>query len=99
MCGNSAAAKVKSAPVSNDTIKGRINSTASDCAYQSIKIFRVPRISEFAIQLDESTTIADEVLLLVYVRFVHKGEISAKRPFVIFKLRSNYKREDIFALK
>ena len=37
MCGNSAAEKVKTVPLSNDTIKRRIDSMASDCADQLLK--------------------------------------------------------------
>ena len=93
MCGNSAAEKVKTVPLSNDTIKRRIDSMASDCADQLIKILRV---SKFAIQLDESTTIADKALLLVYVRFVHEGEVQEDLLFSS-NLEATTKGEDIFA--
>ena len=68
MFSESAAQKIKSIPLSNDTVKRRIDVMAVDCENQLIQEVRNSRY--FAIQLDESTTVSSEALLLVFVRFL-----------------------------
>jgi len=73
-------------------MKRRIDSMAMDCEKQLIAILKE---TKFSIQLDESTTIANEAVLLVCVRYVADGEV--KEDFLFSSnLETTTKGEDIF---
>ena len=65
LCGELAANKIKSIPLSAETVKRRIDDKAQNCQQQLLDKVRE---SKFAIQLDESTTVSSEALLLLFVR-------------------------------
>ncbi|KAJ4930434.1 hypothetical protein JOQ06_019436 [Pogonophryne albipinna] len=61
--GLQVAEKLKTVPLSNNTVKDIIDKMASNCELQLLeKLGKAP----FAIQLDETTTVADEAVLIVY---------------------------------
>ncbi|KAL1277372.1 hypothetical protein QQF64_024045 [Cirrhinus molitorella] len=71
MCGPQAAEKVKTVPLSNNTVKDRIDKMAENCKNQLNEKLREV---QFAIQLDE-TTVAGETVLIVYVQYVDADEL------------------------
>ena len=79
MLGEDAAKKLGSVPLSNNTIQRRIQDMGSDCKDQLIEDLKK---SDFALQLDESTDIANHAQLLVYVRYLNsKNEICEEMLF------------------
>ena len=70
--GKESAAKLKSIPLSDNTIARRIEDMSDD-----IKAQLIDRLKQgyFAIQLDESTDIASQSQLLVYVRYCWEEEM------------------------
>ena len=67
MCGPQAADKVKTVPLSDNTVKDRIDKMAADCQNQ---LHEKLRNANFAIQLDETTTVSDKAVLIVYVQYI-----------------------------
>lgn len=79
MLGEDAAKILGSVPLSNNTIQRCIQDMGSDCKDQLIEDLKK---SDFALQLDESTDIANQAQLLVYVRYLNsKNEISEEMLF------------------
>jgi hypothetical protein len=71
--GNKIAETLRSIPASKDTIKRRI-----DCVGDNIKpqlIHRIKQSNTFAVQLDESTGIANYVQLMVFVIYQYNFQI------------------------
>ncbi|XP_051044784.1 zinc finger MYM-type protein 6 isoform X2 [Phodopus roborovskii] len=66
--GSSAGDKMKTIPLSNDTIECRINKLSADIEDQLAQKLRDSRW--FALQVDESSETSDATLLLCYVRFI-----------------------------
>ena len=64
--GQSAASKMKDIPLSNDTVERRIYDMAEDTEKQLIK--KIKKSKLLALQLDESTDIQNNSILLTYVR-------------------------------
>lgn len=64
--------------LSNSTIQRRIDEMASNAEDELIQILRT---THFSIQLDESTLLNDEALLLAYVRFIHKEQVCQEMLF------------------
>ncbi|CAI9731888.1 Hypothetical predicted protein [Octopus vulgaris] len=56
-------------PLSNNTISRRIDEMANDVKHQLINILQR---SEFSIQVDESTIVDNQCLIMVYVRYFNK---------------------------
>ena len=95
MFSDSAAQKIKSIPLSNDTVKRRIDVMAVDCENQLIQ--EVRNSPYFAIQLDESTTVASEALLLVFVRYLNTNDNSLRSDLLHYvNLSTTTRGEDIF---
>ena len=67
MCGSEQAKKLELIPLSNNTITRRIKDMSIDIKQQLIA--RVHKSVNFAIQLDETTDIANNAQLMVYVRY------------------------------
>lgn len=94
MLGKESSRKLLSIPVSNDTIRRRICDMSNDIQVQLVERLQS---SIFAIQLDESTDIAGQAQLLVYVRSCFDDDVV--EDFLFCKpvpLRTT--GEDIFAV-
>ncbi|XP_071053656.1 zinc finger MYM-type protein 6-like [Onthophagus taurus] len=68
MFGPSAADKIKTIPLSNDTIRRRIEKISENV--ESPLIHKIKESIFFAIQIDESCDIAKKAILICYVRYV-----------------------------
>ena len=93
LCGENAADKMKKVPLSDNTVKRRIDDMATECEDQLIAALKE---SKFAIQLDESTTITNEALLLLCVRYIERQEVKQELLFSC-NLDTTTKGEDIFS--
>ena len=71
--GTDAANKLKAVPLSNDTVRRRIDELSADI--QSQLLDRLRSCEQFSIQLDESTDISSAAQLIVLVRYPWEGEI------------------------
>ena len=90
--GPQMAEKLKTVPLSNNTVKDRIDKMAGDCEQQLLeKIGKGP----FTIQLDETTTEADEAVLIVYVQYID-GEDLKQDILMSVNLTTTTTGEDIF---
>lgn len=69
----SAADKLKTIPLSNDTISRRIEEMSDDIQQKTTA--RIKASSHYSLQMDESTDIASHAILLVYVRHVWEGDL------------------------
>uniref|UniRef100_A0A3Q3FIE2 DUF4371 domain-containing protein n=1 Tax=Kryptolebias marmoratus TaxID=37003 RepID=A0A3Q3FIE2_KRYMA len=67
MIGETAAKKLLTIPLSNDTVSHRIADMASDIQQQLLE--RIKCSPFFSVQLDESTDVTNAALLLVFVRY------------------------------
>jgi zinc finger BED domain-containing protein 5/7/8/9 len=84
---------IKNVPLSNDTVRRRIDEMAEDVEASLCKILI---LTEFSLQVDESTLPStNEALLLAYVRFVKEGKIIQEMLFAR-SLIADTKGESIF---
>ena len=96
MLSESAVQKVKAIPLSNDTVKRRIDAKAVDCENQLIQEIR--NSPYFAIQIYESTTVASEALLLVFVRYLNPDGNNLRSDLLhSVSLSTTTRGEDIFS--
>jgi hypothetical protein len=93
MLGEQAAKKVAQVPLSNDTIARRIHDIADDIENQLIEQIKKPK--HFAVQLDESTDVANEAILLVYVTFQKDNDLKEEFLFSA-SLRTKTTSSEIF---
>ncbi|KFM77863.1 SCAN domain-containing protein 3, partial [Stegodyphus mimosarum] len=67
MCGDESSKKLQKIPLSNDTIRLRINDMSFDIKNQLISAIKIAGL--FSIQLDETTDVSKDAQLMVYVRY------------------------------
>lgn len=79
MFGEAWASKLKTIPISNDTIQRRITLAAADVEEQLIS--RLQDCKQFAIQLDESTDVSSQAQLMAYVRYIWMDEVEEEFLF------------------
>ena len=93
MLGEPAARKVAQVPLSNDTIARRIYELAHDMEEQLIEQIKLAKY--FSLQLDESTDVANQAVLMVYVRYEHEGELKEEYFFSV-SLPTNTTSSEVF---
>ena len=71
LCGDVVANKLAMIPLSNDTIKRRIQEISEDALQQIIA--SVKRSGKFSLQLDETTDIGNDAQLMVFVQYLDKN--------------------------
>uniref|UniRef100_A0A671W2C9 DUF4371 domain-containing protein n=1 Tax=Sparus aurata TaxID=8175 RepID=A0A671W2C9_SPAAU len=94
MIGDSAAAKLSAVPLSNDTVAKRISDMSNGIREQLIEFIK--KSPYYALQLDESTDIAGQAQLLVYVRYLR--DKSHTTGEAIFNVLDMFLRENGLAL-
>ena len=93
MLGKAAADKLSLIPLSNDTIRCRIDDMSVDILAQVVEDL-VTSPTKFSLQLDESTDVAEMSQLIVFVRYVKGEEI--KEEFLFCKpLTTTTKAADV----
>lgn len=83
---------IKKFPLSNDTVRRRIDEIAEDV---EISLCELLVSIEFSLQIDESTLPNNEALLLAYVWFVKEGKIIQEMLFARTSI-TDTKGESIF---
>ncbi|XP_056645802.1 protein FAM200C-like [Diorhabda sublineata] len=90
MCGDESSKKLQKIPLSNDTIRLRINDMSFDIP--AIKIAGL-----FSIQLDKTTDVSEDAQLMIYVRY--PGLTDIQEDILFCKPMSTTTRvEDIFLI-
>jgi len=93
--GQSAANKMKDIPLSNDTVERRLSDMAEDTETQLIE--KIKRSKLFALQLDKSTDIQNNSILLTCVRYIDHDESDMKEDiFSVSELPTHTTSSDIF---
>uniref|UniRef100_A0A3B4YYJ5 SCAN domain-containing protein 3-like n=1 Tax=Seriola lalandi dorsalis TaxID=1841481 RepID=A0A3B4YYJ5_SERLL len=92
LCGAQVAEKLKSVPLSNNIVKDRIDKMSSNCEQQLSERLRK---GPFATQLDETTTVADEAVLIVYVQYIEDENLK-QDILMSVNLTTTTRGEDIF---
>lgn len=93
--GQSAASKMKDIPLSNDTVERRISDMAEDTETQLIE--KIKKSKLFALQLDESTDIQNNSILLTYVRYIDHDESDMKEDILsVSELPTHTTSSEIF---
>lgn len=95
MFGEKQANKIKSIPLSNDTVSRRINDMSYDTKEQLVRAIRGSPC--FGIQLDESTDVAGLAQLIVFVRGIFQEKVFEDLLFCK-PLKTSTKGIDIFNL-
>lgn len=73
MINEEAGEKIKLVPLSDNTVQRRIQDCALNILNQLVQRLRL--CDKFALQLDESTDVANFAILLVFVRYIYNGEL------------------------
>jgi hypothetical protein len=98
---------IKKVPLSNDSVRRRIDEMANDVEATLCEILKM---TEFSLQIDESTLPGNEALLLAYVRFPNDGHVQQEMLFAknmttdttgesIFRVVKSYFEEKYIPLK
>ncbi|XP_039627331.1 zinc finger BED domain-containing protein 5-like [Polypterus senegalus] len=95
MCGEKIASELNVVPLSNDTVSLRISDPANDV--QQTLVHRVKNSKFYSLQLDESTDIASQANLLMYVRYIWNEKVLEKLLFCR-PLLSNTTAELVFGV-
>lgn len=91
--GEKAAKEIQKVPLSNNTVKRRIDDMSSNI--EETLILQLQECTYFALQIDESTDVTNMAQLLVFVRFDYHEDI--REEFLFCKpLESNTTAENIF---
>ncbi|XP_064410162.1 SCAN domain-containing protein 3-like [Latimeria chalumnae] len=77
--GEEAARKIGSIPLSNNTVCRLISEMSINVKVQLIEMIR--NVRYFALQLDETTDVANLAQLMIYVRFMHKNKLTEELLF------------------
>nr|XP_008103991.1 PREDICTED: SCAN domain-containing protein 3 isoform X1 [Anolis carolinensis]XP_008103992.1 PREDICTED: SCAN domain-containing protein 3 isoform X1 [Anolis carolinensis]XP_008103993.1 PREDICTED: SCAN domain-containing protein 3 isoform X1 [Anolis carolinensis]XP_008103994.1 PREDICTED: SCAN domain-containing protein 3 isoform X1 [Anolis carolinensis]XP_008103995.1 PREDICTED: SCAN domain-containing protein 3 isoform X1 [Anolis carolinensis]XP_008103997.1 PREDICTED: SCAN domain-containing protei len=95
MIGDEFVTKLSALPLSNDTVRRRINDLSADILGQVIQEIKSAPLPIFSIQLDESTDVANCSQLLVYVRYINDDDF--KDEFLFYKpLETTTTAHDVF---
>jgi len=78
--GQSAASKMKDIRLSNDMVERRISYMTEDTETQLTE--KIKKSKLFALQLDESTDIQNNSILLMYVRYIDHDESDVKEDIL-----------------
>jgi len=97
MLGPEVAAKVKTVPLSDDTMSRRIEDLSSDLQDQIRENFKTPEDERWALQVDECTDISGKAQLLAFIRFIKDGKL-VNEFFFCKDLKSTTTGGDIFEL-
>uniref|UniRef100_A0A8C3HDY0 Uncharacterized protein n=1 Tax=Chrysemys picta bellii TaxID=8478 RepID=A0A8C3HDY0_CHRPI len=95
MLGEKAAKRIDMVPLSNNTLSQRINDMSNNI--ETTIVHRVKNSPYYAIQLDESTDVANLAILLLFVRYVNEGMVEEDLLFCR-PLEERTTGEDIFNL-
>lgn len=83
----------QSVPLSNNTVSRRIDEMAADV---ESKLTHMLKKSKFALQIDESTVIDNNAILLAYVRFINEQKESTEEMLFARSLTTDAKGSSIF---
>lgn len=97
MLGPEAAAKVKTVPLSDDTMSRRIQDISTDLQHQVQENFIKTEEELWALQVDESTDISGKAQLLAFLRFIKDGKF-VNEFFFCKDLKSTTTGGDFFEL-
>ena len=93
--GETMANKIRAIPLSNNTVSRRIADMSVDVKEQLVDTLKMSK--KFALQLDESTDVADCAILLVFVRFINYVDTILQEEFLFSKeLPTRTTAEEIF---
>ncbi|XP_055543289.1 SCAN domain-containing protein 3-like [Wyeomyia smithii] len=92
--GEASAAKMRQIALSNNTVQRRIADMSNDVKAQILSEIRLSTL--FAIQLDESTDVSSCAQLIVFVKYIHSGELKEEFLFCS-ELETTTKSDDILA--
>ncbi|XP_028656942.1 protein ZBED8-like [Erpetoichthys calabaricus] len=92
MCGPQVVSKFKTVPLSNSTVKDRIDRMAGNVENTLIENLKM---GPFSIQLNETTNV--EAILIVYVQYINKTELK-QDILMSVNLTTTTREEDIFCV-
>ncbi|KAM4560543.1 zinc finger BED domain-containing protein 5-like [Odontesthes bonariensis] len=94
LCGPQVANKFKTLPLSNNTVKDRIDRMAGNVENTLVEKIKT---GPFSVQLDETTTVAQEAILVVYVQYIEETELK-QDILMSVNLTGTTRGEDIFSV-
>ncbi|XP_059902122.1 SCAN domain-containing protein 3-like [Gadus macrocephalus] len=94
LCGPQVANKFMTVPLSNNTVKDRIDRMAGNVENTLVEKIKT---GPFSIQLDETTTVAEEAILIVYVQYIEETELK-QDILMSVNLTATTRGEDIFSV-